>query len=135
MRAIDNERIVFHPIVRELLLGRLLPGREPESRYSRLHTRLRDHFHQRAGEQIPSIPQGIVDWQAQVEEAYHALALGDPEPAIATGIVAQLMNLTLWEPLLEAVALAPTERLPVDIEQQAEDALVRVERHRTVEDG
>src|SRR5947209_1712510 len=97
MRAIDNERIVFHPIVRELLLGRLLPGREPESRYSRLHSRLREHFHQRAGKQGAAFPQGIVDWQAQIEEAYHALALGDPEPAITTGIVAQQVNLTLWE--------------------------------------
>ena len=69
MRAIDNERIVFHPIVRELLLGRLLPGREPESRYSRLHSRLREHFHQRAGKQGAAFPQGIVDWQAQIEEA------------------------------------------------------------------
>jgi len=74
-------------------------------------------------------------WKAQIEEAYHALALGDPEPAIAIGIVAQQENLALWEPMLEAVAQTHTERLPPDIEQQAGDALVRVERYRTVEDG
>ena len=65
---------------------------------------------------------------------YHALALGDPNPAIALGVFAQRGNLTLWEPLLEAVAQAPVELISENAEQQAYDALVRAERHHDVQD-
>ena len=128
--GLPDEKIVLHPIVRVLLLRKLLPGD-----YQRVHTLLRSYFHEQAALQVPSVQARTMRWKAQIEEAYHALALGDPEPAIAIGIVAQQENLALWEPMLEAVAQTHTERLPPDIEQQAGDALVRVERYRTVEDG
>ena len=67
VRALDGERIVLHPIVRNLLLRRLLPNEERESDYQKTHARIRALFHRRA-------TKG--DEQAQIEEAYHALALG-----------------------------------------------------------
>ncbi|HCI80402.1 MAG TPA: hypothetical protein DHW02_12005, partial [Ktedonobacter sp.] len=85
-----HERIVFHPVVRALL-RQLTPDSDPTSSYSLTHTRLQTHFQTRA-------TQG--DELARIEEAYHALALGNPEPAIQTGIDAQNPHPTLWEPLL-----------------------------------
>ena len=98
MGAIGEQRTMFHPIVRHLLLRRLPPSSDPASSYWRSHTQLRDLFKQRAtsGEE-----------QAAVEEAYHALALGDPDLAIGRGIVAQQSHLPLWQPLVEAVTQAP----------------------------
>ncbi len=83
-RLIDDERIVFHPILRTLLLQGLVPDYRPESDYYRAHARLREHFrrYSRNG-----------DEQAQIEEAYHALALGDPEPAITLALTI-LINVT-----------------------------------------
>ena len=129
--ATGDERVVFHPIVRALLL-QLLSGGGPESDERRLHTRLREHFHNLA---VNQGQPAAFDWQAQVEEAYHALALGDPQPAIETGITAQQSNLVAWEPLLEAVAQAPVEMMPANTHQRAYDALVLAERHRKARDG
>jgi hypothetical protein len=39
MRPVDNERLVFHPIVRTLLLRQLPADQAPESDYHRIHTR------------------------------------------------------------------------------------------------
>jgi tetratricopeptide (TPR) repeat protein len=114
--------------VRALLL-RLLPGSGPESDEWQLHTRLREHFHNLA---INQGQPAAFDWQAQVEEAYHALALGDPQPAIDCGIAAQRSNVAAWEPLLEAVAQAPVELIPANTERRAYDATVLAQRHRRV---
>ena len=75
------------------------------------------------------------DWQFHIEETYHALALGDPEPAIKLGIVAQRATLAVWEPLLEAVTQVPTELMPANIEEQAYNALVQAGRHQYTQDG
>jgi hypothetical protein len=103
MSAINEQRSVFHPLVRRLLVRRLPTRSDPDSSYWRLHTQLRNHFQQRvtSGEE-----------QAAVEEAYHALALGDADPAIQLGILAQQRHPPLWNPLMEAVRQAPTELLP-----------------------
>ncbi len=112
-----NKGLVFHPIVRSLLLRRLLPSRDPESDYYRIHTRLREYFHTWA---ISG------DEQARIEEAYHALALGDPEPAIKLGISAQQGNFVPWEKILEAGGQAPTELMPPDTEKRAYEAFQRL---------
>jgi len=134
VRIVDEQRVVLHPIVRSLLLQRLPPDRRSQSDYARIHTRLRNHFHQQAHEQTER-PQGMGDGQAMLEEAYHALALGDAEPAIELGIAAQRSNLALWPLLREAVAQAPVGLLPDETEQRAYEAVVRAERHHDVRDG
>jgi hypothetical protein len=133
MSALDGQRLVFHPIVRELLLRQLPPDADPESDYYRLHTRLRKHFQQRAARKNAATINQEPSWQAQLEEAYHALALGDPQPAIAPGISAQQTNLAAWQPLLETILQAPTELMPDDTEQQAYDALVQAEQQHYLE--
>ena len=137
VRLIDEQHLVLHPIVRALLLQQL-PAPPvhllAESHYSHIHQRLRDHFHRLAeGQELA--PQRTEQWQAQLEEAYHALALGDPAPAIRLGIAAQQRVLLLWQPLLDAVAQAPTGLLPQDAEHQASSALLQAERQRDVRDG
>src|SRR5205807_415334 len=75
-RAPDQRRLILHPVVRDLLLKRL---RSLLGDYKRTHAHLRAYFADAAssGEQ-----------EGQVEEAYHALALGDPEPAIQVALFA-----------------------------------------------
>ncbi len=135
MSPIDHHSIVFHPLVRTLLLRQLPVDREPESDYYCTHTRIRDYFHALTSRQKPTPSQETVAEQAKIEEAYHALALGDQGPAIALGVFAQQSNLTLWELLLEAVAQAPTELMPDDVGHQAYDTLVRATRHHNVQDA
>jgi len=126
MRPIDDEQMVFHPLVRRLLLRRLFPDPEPASDYRLVHQRLQAYFERCAAKG---------DDSAWVEEAYHALALGDPGPAINLGVLAQRSRLALWEPLLEVVAQAPYELMPEDIEQQAYRALAQTEQQHDVQDA
>ncbi len=114
---VDVERSLFHPVVRQELLNEWPDKDNPASDYSQSHARLRDHFKKRAS---------LGDDRAAVEEAYHALALGDPEPAITVGIRGQRSNLPLWDSLMEAVRQAPTEQLPSHIRGQTDAALTRV---------
>ena len=125
VRAIDTTRIVLHPIVRMLLLQRLPQSREADSDYYRIHTRLREYFDKRAS---------VGDEQASIEHAYHALALGDSEPAVALGIDAQQRNIVVWEPLIEMVAQAPLVLMSSNAEQQAYDALMRAEQDYNLHD-
>jgi tetratricopeptide (TPR) repeat protein len=137
VRLLDEQRLVLHPIVRALLLQQLpAPPAQllAESDYSYLHQRLRDHFH-RLTEVQETARQRTAQWQVQLEETYHALALGDPAPAIRLGIAAQREVLLLWQPLLDAVAQAPTGLIPQDAERQAYSALLQAEQQRDVQDG
>jgi hypothetical protein len=134
MQPVDDSRIVFHPLVRTLLLRQLPADEAPESDYHRIHSSLKDYFHNLVNQQRGAQSLEATMGQAQIEEVYHALALGDPNPAIALGVFAQRGNLTLWEPFLEAVAQAPVELISENAEQQAYDALVRAERHHNVQD-
>ncbi len=137
VRLIDEQHLVLHPVVRTLLLQQL-PAPPAhllvESHYSHIHQRLRDHFHRLTEVQEPAV-QRTAQWQAQLEETYHALALGDPAPAIRLGIAAQQRVLLLWPPLLDAVAQAPTGLLPQDAEHQASSALLQADQQRNVQDG
>lgn len=95
--------------------------------YYQIHSRLREYFDKRASEG---------DEQAPIEKAYHALALGDPEPAIALAISAQRTNLTMWKQLMEAIAQAPTGLMQQqDIKQQASEALSEVKQSHQLEAG
>ncbi len=132
VRALDDERIILHPIVRTLLLRRLPSDRRDTSDYHRVHTRLREYFHNQAQMQIAG--QRRAEQQAQVEEAYHALALGDPELAVSLGIFAQREHLTTWEPLLEAIEQAPTGLISPGSEQWAYEALRLANQHHYISD-
>ena len=137
VRLLDEQQLVLHPIVRALLLQQLpAPPAQllAESHYSHIHQRLRDHFH-RLTEGQETARQRTEQWQAQLEETYHALALGDTAPAIRLGIAAQQKVLLLWQPLLDTVAQAPTGLLPQDAEHQASSALLLAQQQRDVQDG
>jgi hypothetical protein len=126
MSAIDEQRSVLHPLVRRLLQGRLPVRADPASDYVQTHRRLLEYFKKRVSQ---------VEDQARLEEAYHAFALGDPEPAIHLGIVAQRRLLPLWEPLVEAARQAPTQLLPINTEKQAYEAADRAERQHAGQDA
>ena len=113
----------------------MIPSHEPESGYYQTHNRVREYFQGLASQQASSVIQGVDVQQAPIEEAYHALALGDPKRAVELALVAQSRNLTLWEPLLEAVQQAPTELMPADAEQRAYAALVQAEQHHYARDA
>lgn len=129
--VVEHDRLVLHPLVRAMLLRHIPPDDQPGSDYNQVHQRLRAYFQQRMTEQNQ---QGNADWQAELEDAYHALALGDAAPAIALGITAQQTNLSTWELLLAMVAESPVGHIPSDTEQQAYDALLRAERYHDVQD-
>jgi len=135
LRALDEERLVLHPIVRDLLLRRLPSSDNPNSDYYRTHTRLLKHFRTAASKQYTPISQGKSDGLSQVEEAYHALALGDPVPAINVGIAARLGISPLWKLLLDTVKQAPTGLIPEEIEQQASVALSQAELNHTIKEN
>ena len=130
--VVEQDRLVLHPLVRTLLLRHLPPSDQPGSDYEQAHRRLRTYFQQRMAEQKQ---QGRADRQAELEEAYHGLALGDVSSAVTLGITAQQTSLTSWEPLLAMLAEAPTGLIPADAEQQAYDALLKAERHHTVQES
>ena len=90
----------------------------------RTHQHLREHFRERAG----NGEEG-----ARLEAAYHALALGDAEPAIGLGVEAQLSRLALRQPLVEAVTQAPTDKLPDTTEARAFEALTRAEQQHEMQ--
>lgn len=136
VRAIDDHRLVFHPLVRELLLKELPANRDSGSDYYQVHTLLRAHFHSLAMVEAQGTPtQRKGSEQARIEEAYHALALGDSEPALSLALAAQNDNTGIWELILEAVAQAPTELIPLDTMQRANEAAERVIKHREMRDG
>lgn len=126
MSAVSKQRSMMHPVVRALLLRRLTVSAAPKSTFVKIHTQLKDYFTQRAttGED-----------GARIEAAYHALTLGDPEPAIRLGMVAQRSFLPSWDNLVEAVREAPTELLPSHIREQAIAALFRAQYQHGVEDA
>ncbi len=142
VRVLDSERIVIHPILRRLFLQRLPPEASPTSNYHRIHMRLREHFHHRAAI-LSSVQSSSVAAQsvrmrgneyARIEEAYHALALGDPDPAISVALFAQRARFALWEPLLDAIVQAPTALMPAHTSQQAAGALASAMQHHRTQD-
>ncbi len=116
MRSIDSEQLVLDPILRGLLLKRVLPSSDPNSDYHRKHTLLQNYFHEYAAR---SERQTRI--LARLEEAYHALALRNPQPAIDLAY-SEHQNFDIWEPLLSAVKQAPVSLMPQNIAQRAIDA-------------
>ena len=80
--------------MRHLLQQRLPPDAFVESDYYQTHLRLRNHFRK------------YISPREKIEEAYHALALGDYEPAVELAIFALKHDLSLWETLLDAIMQA-----------------------------
>ncbi len=119
----DNEKIIFHPVIHHLLRQRLPPDPFVESDYYLVHQRLRDHFRRHDNP------------QEKIEEAYHALALGDHEPAVELAVFALDHDFSLWEALLEAVAQAPKALIPSHAEQLATDTLDRAKRDQRLRDS
>jgi hypothetical protein len=128
---VEYDRLVLHPLVRSMLLRYIPPDNQPRSDYNQVHQHLRTYFQQQC---LLQKQQGRLDRQAELEEAYHALALGDVAPAVVLGVTAQQSNLTTWELLLAMIAESPIGRIPSDAEQQAYDALLKAERHHDVQD-
>jgi tetratricopeptide (TPR) repeat protein len=125
LRISNETQVVFHPVVRDLLLKQMPPSQKPNSDYQNTHQCLRAYFHDSAA---------TGDEQATIEEAYHALALGDQKPALQLGLTSRREKLTLWEHLMKAVAEAPVAFQPSDIEQQADAAFERVDLKDDLED-
>lgn len=125
-RATDNEWLVFHPLLRDFLLQQLWPDPVIESDYYQTHLRLREYFRE-------SAQQG--NSRAKIEEAYHALALGDPQPAVDLATYAIGNDSSLWERLLEAVAHAPHQLIPAELEQLAADKLNQAKLHHHLQDS
>ena len=134
LRASTKKQLVFHPIVRSLLLRRLIPDRRPESDYYQVHSRLRSYFASLVGVQQPSMADMNKE-QAQIEEAFHALALGDPEPALTLALAAQRGLFTSWAALIEAVEDSLTALMPPEIEQRANTALASAEQNRSMQES
>ena len=121
-RVFEGGYIFLHPLIRRFLLYhlQLLPDD-----FILIHTRLQTYFALSARD----------DENASIEEAYHALALGNSEPAISLAHRIQREKLPLWESLLEAVEQAPTFLMPPDIGQRASVALSDVRRNHYIWDG
>jgi tetratricopeptide (TPR) repeat protein len=123
----DGKQLILLPFVRNLLLQKLPPNANPMSDYYQVHKILQEYFHNLAITHENDV-------RVQCEEAYHAWALGDVEPAISYAIKAQQENPMMWEPLLQAVMHAPTELLSLAVKQQAAIALTHTKQEHTTRD-
>lgn len=133
MRPLNAAYIAFHPLVRARLLRRLPPQKDPHSDYYQTHSHLRAHFIRFASS--ADLPPGSLNSeQAQIEAAYHALALGQPELAIALALAAQQSQSAYWSPLLEAVSQAPGDLMAPETEQRASSAVNRARQNHEMQD-
>jgi ABC-type branched-subunit amino acid transport system substrate-binding protein len=121
-RGRSRNELVMHPIFRMLLLRHIQPSRDPDSDYHRVHTLLRNYFHRHAAH----------DKSAQIEEAYHAMALGDVDLAIDIAASIHNGNLDLWEPFIDTVVVAPTSLIAPETEQQAASALEQAQMNHAL---
>ncbi len=120
LRVYDGETIVFHPLVRDLLTRRLIAKSTARKNYYKvIHSNLREYFSELAAS---SSRQEQVH-KAHVGSAYHALALGDPEPAISLLCRAFIQEDTRWQYILDSITQASTVHVPANAEQQAMQAL------------
>ncbi len=133
MRPLNAQQIAFHPLVRARLLKRLIPQKDPQSDYYQAHSRLRAHFI-RFASISEMYPGGLNSEQAQIEAAHHALALGQPELAIALALAAQQSQSAYWGPLLDAISEAPGDLMAPETEQRASSAVNRARQHHEIQD-
>ncbi|MGH3341925.1 MAG: AAA family ATPase [Carbonactinosporaceae bacterium] len=92
--AADGRTLALHSLLRDLLTKSM-----KATQYRRVHEKLRDHFHELAG-------QGVAT--ARGEHAYHALALGHLEPAARHVDELRQYGNPLWVTELRRIAEAPT---------------------------
>jgi hypothetical protein len=130
---LDGQQLIFHRAIRPLLLRRTFTSYDPESDYYRTHNRLRAHFARRANLATPL--EGMNADEAQIEAAYHALALGQPQLAIALAYAAQQSQSAYWTALIEAVAQAPTGLIPRDADNRAYEAVSRAAQQHELQDS
>jgi hypothetical protein len=133
MRPLSATQLAFPPQVRARLLKKLQPTRNQQSDYYQTHNRLRAHYIRYAS--IAHMhPAGLNSEQAQIEAAYHALALGQPDLAIALALAAQQSQSAYWEPLLESVSQAPGDLMALETEQRASSAVNRARQNHDIQD-
>ncbi len=121
LRFYDSHTISFHPLVRNLLNRRLIAQSSAHKDYYKItHRKLREYFSELA---TASSSQEQI-YKASIEEAYHALALGELEPAIALLCYALTQKDTRWQDMLNTIIQAPTVCIPTEAEQQAAQALL-----------
>jgi len=131
-RAIDEERVVFHPVVRTLLLNHLLLNHTRDSDYYRTHSSLLEYFATLANNTEIPVEQEKIREQAQIEEAYHALAVGNTDQAARLAL-SIYKDTALWERFLDAVAQAPTALMPSHTGELAAQALERARQDTDTE--
>ncbi len=115
---IANRSLEFHPLLRSLLMQRLVSlSEEKRNYYKVVHSNLREHFAELAlsGNE-----------EAKREEGYHALALGDPTLAINIVRSSLINKDTVWEKMIEIVEQAPITSMPRNTQRQMQEALERV---------
>ncbi len=133
MRRLSASQLAFPPQVRARLLKRLQPTRNQQSDYYQTNNRLRAHYIRYASI-AHMYPGGLNSEQAQIEAAYHALALGQPDLAIALAMAAQQSQSAYWEPLLESVSQAPGDLMSLETEQRASSAVNRARQNHDIQD-
>lgn len=129
---IDEEQMIrLHPLVRDLLTQSLVSLSTPGKDYYKvIHSNLREYFAELA--MTESDPEKYQ--KAQIEEAYHALALGDPDPTISYLCSLLSEKSSTWKTTLESLVQAPTARLTKNIRLRATQALFQAKVHRRQRD-
>ncbi|WP_220205755.1 ABC transporter substrate-binding protein [Reticulibacter mediterranei] len=131
VRINEQQKMILHPLVRDLLTQSLLSLSTPGRNYYKVtHSNLREHFAELAVSQ--NNPEQCQD--ALVEEAYHALTLGDPEPAITYICTATEKKDERWRADLQAIVQASTKFMPQDSKRAAVNALFQAKLHQRLKD-
>jgi ABC-type branched-subunit amino acid transport system substrate-binding protein len=132
IRVIDQQTLLLHPLARDLLMQRLMtmsnPGRDY---YKALNSNLRDYFAELAATE--KNPEQIQN--AQIEEAYHALALGNTEPAISYICSMLERGDEKWSTALKTMTQAPTTHITQQTKKRASQALYQAKLRRQIKDA
>jgi ABC-type branched-subunit amino acid transport system substrate-binding protein len=124
--VLPDRTLVFHPLLRQLATRRLLARSQPDRNYYKvIHSDLREYFAE----------QPVVDSiRPQIDEAYHALALGDAEPAVSYISFAITNNDTRWKLALETIVQAPMTRQLASLKQDPAFSLSHARVSQNVQD-
>ncbi len=124
MSAGDDGELVMHPLLRDLLCSQLREGRAgPGPGFEETHRLFYDYHRARAHHSEAAVHEVI----------YHALALGDPEPATEAVVAWSRLGQPDWPLLLESLAEAPQPAPPLvtaRTEEPIVDRVAVVERGR-----
>jgi hypothetical protein len=114
MSAADDGELVMHPLLRDLLCSQLREGRAgPGPGFEETHRLFYDYHRARARHSEAAVHEVI----------YHALALGDPEPATEAVVAWSRLDQPDWPLLLESLAEAP-QPAPLLVTARAEEPVV-----------